>query len=79
MLVLVNGKAKRLKNAKLISYERLCIEANISIFRNPTITYMLPNGRSGSIVKKQYAPVVENAIYEVNVLPTTQNQQEKKP
>ena len=50
-----------------ISYERLCKEAGLSPDATPTVTYLLPDNRSGIVVRGQQVLLVSGAVYNVGI------------
>ncbi|MFA7254385.1 MAG: hypothetical protein WC107_07620 [Patescibacteria group bacterium] len=50
-----------------ISYAALCDAANKKPEQTPTVTFSFADGRSGSIVRGEFAPVEAGAVYNVMV------------
>ena len=67
--VIVNGVTTEISdiNAPAISYEQLCKMVNKSVEPGVSITYSLPDGRSGMINYRGDGPLTHGAVYNVMV------------
>lgn len=65
--VTINGQKQRLPDLADLSYYRLCFIAEVDHRQNPTVTWSLPDGRSGTITPGLRAPLERGGVYNVMV------------
>lgn len=66
--IIVNGQSREIRTGfETISYHRLCLEANVDNALNPSVTYLLPDDQTGIVAPGELAPLVDGAVYDVQV------------